>query len=358
MKTNKNSNTIITVEDCHNVENSYCDIKYHNIRFDYTLLFDWDEQSNELHCLGLDADCYPRKVVIPSEIAGCPVTKLSVSKDGFGAFCQNHSIEEIIIPESVIDIEDYAFEDCESLETVAIPKSVTKIGNNAFSGCKNLKEIIIPKSVNSIGFGVLSDCPQLSQIKVEKGNKTYDSRNGCNAIIQTFDNKMIASCKTTKIPASVTEIEYTYYKRNDITEVSVPDNIKAIGQSSFSDCYGLTKAVIPDTVNVIGENAFSDCRSMTDVVIPDSVTVIGDYAFSGCSRLSSVIIPNSVAVIGEFAFWYCQSLEKVFIPDSVVEIGHAAFHACENLKEIIINNPSLLHDASVPKNVVIKRPME
>lgn len=358
MKTNKNSNTIITVEDCHNVEDSYCDLKYHNIRFDYTLLFDWDEQSNELHCLGLDADCYPRKVVIPSEIAGCPVTKLSVSKEYIGAFCQNQSIEEIIIPGSVVEIEDYAFEDCESLETVAIPKSVTKIGYNVFSGCQNLKEIIIPKSVNSIGLGVLSDCPQLSQIKVEKGNKMYDSRNGCNAIIQTCDNKMIASCKTTIIPASVTEIEYTYYKKNDITEVHIPDNIKTIGRCSFSQCYGFTKAVIPDTVNVIGDNAFSDCRGMTEVVIPNSVTIIGDHAFSSCSRLTSVIIPNSVAVIGDCAFWYCKSLDKVFIPDSVVKIGRSAFVGCDNLKEIIINNPSLLHDANVPQNVMIKRLME
>jgi hypothetical protein len=134
---------------------------------------------------------------------------------------------------------------------------VTSVGNNAFRGCVGLTSII-----------------------VEKGNKTYDSRESCNAIIYTASNTMIAGCKNTVIPNSVT----------------------CIGEWAFADCNNLTSITIPNSVTSIGERAFCFCTGLTSITIPNSVESIGDGAFLRCDALESVRIPNSVTEIGEDAF--------------------------------------------------------
>ena len=164
-----------------------------------------------------------------------------------------------IIPEGTEHIGEKAFYECEGLTSVEIPNSVTSIGENAFSSC----------------------C--LTKIIVEEGNERYDSRNNCNAIIETESNTLVAGCASTVIP----------------------DTVEEIGESAFSKCSGLTSVVIPNSVTSIGNSAFYECEGLTSVEIPNSVTSIGKSAFCNCSGLTSVEIPNSVTSIEESAFYQC-----------------------------------------------------
>ena len=144
--------------------------------------------------------------------------------------------------------------------------SVTTIGEDAFSFCTGLTSVAIPNSVTTIGEHAFSGCTGLTSIVVKNGNPKYDSRNNCNAIIETETNTLIAGCKNTTIPNSVT----------------------TIGQWAFSGCTGLTSVSIPNSVTEIGRSAFEDCIGLTSVTIPNSVTVIDGLAFFGCSGLTSI----------------------------------------------------------------------
>ena len=245
----------------------------------------------------------------------------------------------IILPQNVTTIEDGAFKDCGVLTSIDIPNSVTSIGYEAFSGCSSLTSFTIPNSVTSIGNYAFSNCSDLTSIKVESGNVKYDSRNNCNAIIETSSNTLIRGCKNTIIPNSVKSIGNNAFSGcSGLTSITIPNSVTSIGDNAFSGCYNLTSVTIPNSVTSIGDYAFSGCSGLTSVTIPNSVTSIGWDAFRGCSGLTSVTIPNSVTSIGDNAFSGCSGLTSVTIPNSVTSIEYQAFYGCSGLTSVTIPN--------------------
>ena len=167
--------------------------------------------------------------------------------------------------------------------------SVTSIGDYAFGKCSGLTSITIPNSVTRIGDDVFQYCSGLNSIIVSGGNAKYDSRNNCNAIIETSSNTLIVGCMNTVIPNTVT----------------------SIGGGAFIGCSGLFSIIIPNSVTSIGGAAFLYCSNLTSITIPNSVTSISYRAFMNCSKLTSITIPNSVATIGYDAFMNCSGLTSV-----------------------------------------------
>ena len=174
-------------------------------------------------------------------------TELQVSYrgDSYNAYSNEYS-GSVVIPASVTyggetyrvtSIGNSAFQYCDGLTSVTIPNSVTSIGIYAFYGCTGLASITIPNSVTSIAKRAFSHCGGLTSIIVEGGNPVYDSRENCNAIIETTSNTLVAGCQNT---------------------------------------------TIPNTVTSIGADAFNYCTSLTNITIPNSVTSIGAGAFYGC----------------------------------------------------------------------------
>ncbi len=295
----------------------------------------------------------------------------SVTEIGSSAFFLCTKLTEIIIPNSVISINYQAFYGCERLTNLNIPNSVTGIGQWAFSFCKGLKSISIGKSVTSIGDGVFAGCTNLTSITVDNENLIFDSRNNCNAIIETSTNKLIAGCGSTILPNNLEAIgNRAFYSCTNLMTVTIPNTVTSIGSLAFQDCIGLTSIHIPKSITSIGERAFSSCTGLTDItvandnlnydsrnncnaiietstnkliagckntIIPNTVTAIGDYTFYGCSGLTKINIPNSVISIGEWAF-YGTSINHAAIPNSVVSIGGYAFRSCFSLSSIEIGN--------------------
>ena len=240
---------------------------------------------------------------------------------------------------SVTSIGESAFSGCFGLTSVTIPNSVTSIGYSAFRYCSGLTSVTIPNSVESIGSSAFMNCSGLTSIVVENGNTVYDSRNNCNALIETASNTLINGCNTTVIPNSVTSIgERAFSGCYGLTSVTIPNSVTSIGDDAFYGCSGLTSITIPNSVTSIGNRAFDGCSGLSSVTIPNSVTSIGNGAFSGCSGLTSVTIPNSVTSIGGRAFDYCSGLTSVTIPNSVASIGYYAFSHCSGLTSVTIPN--------------------
>lgn len=212
-------------------------------------------------------------------IAGCKNTSIpaGVTSIGRGAFENCDGLTDIVLPSGVISIEEWAFSYCSSLTSIEIPASVTDIGEMAFVACNDLRSI-----------------------QVAAGNKTYDSRDGSNAIIETAANLLIVGCKNTRIPSSVT----------------------GIGDEAFYGCDGLSDIVIPGSVKHIGDGAFGLCASLKSVVIPEGVTSIGDSAFFWCS-MTSVTISSSVTVIGDRAFGMCDKIQEITILNPKTKLGNS-----------------------------------
>ena len=245
--------------------------------------------------------------------------------------------QSTIIPNSVTSIGDYAFSECSGLTSITIPNSVTSIGYEAFRGCSGLTSITIPNTVTRIGDHAFSECSGLTSIVVEDGNTIYDSRNNCNAFIETKTNKLISGCQSTIIPNSVTSIgNYAFFSCSSLTSITIPNSVTSIGDDAFYGCSGLTNITIPNSVTSIGNYAFSYCSGLTNITIPNSVTSIGNHAFFSCSSLTSITIPNSVASIGNYAFFSCSSLTSITIPNSVTSIGDSAFKGCMSLHSVRI----------------------
>ena len=138
-----------------------------------------------------------------------------------------------------------AFAGCLNLEVIEIPNTITSIRDGAFYGCSGLTSVTIPNSVTSIGYGSFSGCSGLTSIIVESGNTFYDSRNNCNAIIETATNTLIAGCQSTIIPNSVENIaDYAFWRCNSLTYMLIPNNIASIGYEVFYGCSCLNSVSI------------------------------------------------------------------------------------------------------------------
>ena len=202
-------------------------------------------------------------------------TELEVTYQGNNQWIADYA-GKVVIPESVTyegntypvtSIGGYTFCFCSDLTEVTIPNSVTSIGEMAFRDCTSLTELAISSNVTYIDGTAFLNCSGFEKITVEDGNPNYDSRENCNAIINTATNELIAGCNNTIIPNSVTSIGgYAFYNCSGLTgELTISENVTYIGYSAFYGCSGLTKVTIGTNVRSMSSEVFQGCTNLTTI---------------------------------------------------------------------------------------------
>ncbi|MBQ0115122.1 MAG: leucine-rich repeat protein [Bacteroidales bacterium] len=273
-------------------------------------------------------------VTIPSSVTfeskTYPVTVI-----GYKAFDHFESMTAVTIPNTVTTINASAFIGCSALKNINFGSSVEFIGSEAFAECTALTSVTLPASVNEVETRIFMGCSSLTSITVASGNTTYDSRNNCNAIVETESNTLVSGCKSTVIPST----------------------IKSIGDGAFRGCIGLTSVVIPNSVTYVGSCSFCNCTDLTTATIGSAVEWINWSAFDGCSalktlnynaracnnfgsgwawgtQLDTLNIGNSVVTIPSWFMEEQSELTTLTIGSAVREIGSCAFSDCAKIKTI------------------------
>ena len=227
---------------------------------------------------------------------------VSTIEEAAFAYCSGFT-GDLVIPNSVNTIEASAFHTCYGFDgTLVLGNGVTSIGAWAFNSCDGLTGVLnIPSNVASIGEDAFVYC-KFEGIVVDPENPNFDSRNDCNAIIETSTNELTTGCKNTVIPNSVTVIGNNAFKGiTGMTSIEIPNSVVSIGDNAFAFCFDLTgDLVIPNSVETIGESAFFQCEGLDGkLVIGESVSYIGDWAFRKCTHISSAVsLATAPATLG------------------------------------------------------------
>lgn len=252
----------------------------------------------------------------------------------------------------VQSIEDRAFEGCSSLKTITIPKYVSEMGSYVFYHCTNLESIRISASVSKIGSRMFAGCPNLKSIVVEEGNKKYDSRENCNAIVETATNTLVCGTENSTIPSTITAIGSSAFAETGLKNFVIPEGVTSIQYGAFENCQNLKSVTLPQSLKKLEYRVFAK-SGLTSVVIPEGITRLPDGTFTECQNLETVTLPTTLEAIENNAFSN-SGLTSIFIPKGVTSISSTSFNYCGKLSTISVSDENTTYDSRNNCNAIIQ----
>lgn len=287
---------------------------------------------------------YHGDIVIPDSISWKGM-RYAVTGITDHAFYQCSELTSVTIPKTVRSIGELAFYQCTGLTSVTLPEGLQSIGKDAFCSCSGLTSIHVPSSVTSISEGAFWTCGNLASITVDEGNSHYDSRGGCNAIIEKQSNILVAGCMNSFIPDDVTEIgNYAFTNCTGLTTLKFPKGLKTIGRYAFCGCKGLTSLVIPDNVTIIGGSAFRECYGIRYLTLGSSVSRIDNGALDLIEPRGILVRSVTPPTIDRYSFAnFCFERSMLYIPvGSLEQYGYAdIWYWFDNMRETALAKEQL-----------------
>lgn len=252
----------------------------------------------------------------------------------------------------VESIGDYAFEGCSSLKTIIIPKYVSEMGSKVFQDCTNLESIRISASVSKIGSRMFAGCPNLKSIVVEEGNEKYDSRENCNAIVETATNTLVCGTENSTIPSTITAIGNGAFAETGLKNIVIPEGVTSIELQAFENCQDLESVTLPQSLKKLGYHVFAN-SGLTSLVIPEGITYLPQGTFNGCKNLETVTLPTTLETI-EYNAFSNSGLTSIFIPKGVTSISSTSFNYCGKLSTISVSDENTTYDSRNNCNAIIQ----
>lgn len=314
-------------------------------------------------------------VVIPERYNDLPVTMI-----GYGSFLNNNDLETIVLPETIVKIDEYAFYGCNSLSSITLPANTTVVAGHSFGKCENLTRVIYSGDIEAwcgiefidyytsnplnyahnlyIDGGLITEIEipyTITEIKQAAFAGWHGTRITLPETLTDIGKYAFAFCNNLNGINYLGDVERwlsisyyddwgsnpLYYAHNLyidgtlVTEIEIPNTITDIKAHTLEGWHG-SSITIPNYVTSIGKYAFRDCTA-TIVWEEDAViTEIGESAFKGYKG-TSIIVPDSVISIGDYAFDGSRNLTEVTLGKGIKSIGYAAFNVCDSLERVYYN---------------------
>lgn len=277
------------------------------------------------------------RVVLPS----------TLTEMGDYAFEYQRSLTDLTLPENMTEIPDYTFQECGGLTAVDLPDALQRIGYRAFMNT-GLTSVTFPASVTEIA-GVAFNNTSLTEVTLPDGVKTLGNGafGGCQRLQRiTFSSGLTglpdevcrncAQLTEVVIPEGIQSIgTFAFANCARLTTITLPESVTTLGDFVFGDC-GLTKFTFPSAIASVGSGVLQNCRDLTEATWPASLTTLSNQTFAGCTALTTVHLPEGLTAIGNSAFDGCTVLSQISIPVGVTSIGDNAFIGCEALKTLAL----------------------
>ena len=337
----------------------------------------------------------------------------------------------------VVKVGKYAFGNAYEMTSVVLPQTVTEIENYAFTNC-GFTEFVLPKSVTRIGQSIFQSCGGLTSLAVEEGNPVYSSPEGSNVIIETAAKKVVTGLAHASIPSGVTSIGESAFLGVSGAEITIPSTVTTIEDQAFASMYnstifveGKSPIAINESVFLWGSNNYlrvpegtkaaylaatgwstfgednilegregetftatttegvevlftilSDktnsktCQvgyfdgswdksavvnqsnngaiTISDEVNGYKVVKVGRYAFYNAYSMTSVVLPQTITAIEDYAFCRCSQLGSFMLPKGVTSLGNFVFLSCGNLTSLSVEDGNPIYSSSEGSNVIIE----
>ncbi len=273
-----------------------------------------------------------------------------INRDGY----QGTTVENVVVPRMYNGKKvdslgiDYWYNNSISydntyVKTITYPTTIVRFNSSGLKDIKNLKSFYIRETLvdgfvdTSIYYKpfVFWGCVNLEKLEVSAKHPKYDSRDNCNAIIDTQTNTLVFGIKTTVIPESVTKIGNSAFNKNThLTNINIPSSVTEIGQYAFSECSNLANVTFNEGLTTISNYAFQKSAIQT-VTFPNSLTTIGSSAFYETSSLTSIVIGNGIKKLDSSAFSSTGITGEITIPASITELGSGVFADCKSITKAI-----------------------
>lgn len=253
---------------------------------------------------------------------------------GGNIYVNGELLTDLVIPNNILKINGYLFQNCTSLRSLTIGSRVTEIGDSAFNGCRNLSSITFSKSTTKYGNYAFYDTG-ITEITITPNMANANTGKG---LFKSCINlsKVIIQEGVTMIPVAMFGGDSVGC--DNLTSVTIPTSVKTIGDYAFQSARSLRTIKLHDDITAIGFGAFKGCISMEEITLPKNLTVVKRDLFNGCTNLKKVNLYNDITSIEQNAFTDCHVLENLTLPQNLTTIGSAAFCYCYSLKYINIPN--------------------